>query len=86
MGNKVYIALLICILALCTLSCKKDANPNVDTFKIVKETEKVVVGTTEVTISGTYEYPGKINSIKVRIGIGAQLFGSDLSRNEDHSA
>jgi hypothetical protein len=75
--------ILLAILSLVALfSCKKDTDPNVATFKIVKETEKVIVGTTEVTISGTYEYPGKINSIKVRIGTEAQLFGSDLYATE----
>ena len=59
-------------------SCKKDTDPNMETFRIVKEEEKVVTTTTTATISGTYEYSGKINSIKVRVGTSDQLFGSDL--------
>ena len=78
MKSKVYIALLMCIMALCAYSCKKDTDPNTASFKIVKETEKIVVGTTEATISGTYEYPGTINSIKVRVGTSEQLFGSNV--------
>ena len=82
MRNKVFAALAMCMLFLAVFSCKKDEDPNVVSFKIVKETEKIVVGTTEVTILGTYEYPGKINSIKVRISSDDLLYGSDLFATE----
>ena len=60
------------------VSCKKDTDPNMQTFKIVKEMEKVMPGTTTATITGLFEYSGKINSIKVRVGTNEQLFGSDV--------
>lgn len=79
-----YRNLTICIILglLMCHSCKKDTDPTISSFRIVKETEKIVVGTTEATISGTYDFPGKINSIKVRISTDEQLFGSDIYATE----
>jgi len=59
-------------------TCKKDTDVNMDSFKIVKEVEKVTVGTTTATITGMYEYSGRIDGIKVRVGTSEQLFGSDV--------
>lgn len=59
------------------LSCKKDIDPNVQNFKIVKETEVVTVNTNSATITGTYEYPGTVDGISVRVGTSDQLFGSN---------
>jgi len=78
MSNKVYIALLMCMLAMFALSCKKDTDVNMDSFKIVKEVEKITAGTTTATITGMYEYSGRIDGIKVRVGTSEQLFGSDV--------
>lgn len=64
------------------LSCKKDDDPNMAKFKINKEAEKIEASTTGAVISGTYEYPGKVNSINVRVGISDQLFGSDVHKAE----
>lgn len=69
---------LVFLSLIALVSCKKDTDPNVQTFKIVKEMEKVMPGTTTATITGLYEYSGKINSIKVRVGTNEQLFGSDV--------
>ncbi len=59
-------------------SCKKDTDVNMESFKIVKEVEKVTAGTTSATITGMYEYSGRIDGIKVRVGTSEQLFGSDV--------
>jgi hypothetical protein len=70
---------ILAILSLVALfSCKKDTDVNMDTFKIVKEVEKVTAGTTTATITGMYEYSGRIDGIKVRVGTSEQLFGSDV--------
>ena len=75
-GHSIF--LLLCAFCIGFGSCKKDTDPNMQTFKIVKEMEKVMPGTTTATITGLYEYSGKINSIKVRVGTNEQLFGSDV--------
>ena len=72
------IFLLLSVFCIGFSSCKKDTGPNMETFKIVKEMEKITAGTTSATITGTFEYPGKINSLKVRVGTSEQLFGSDV--------
>lgn len=77
-SNKVYIALLMCMLAMFALSCKKDTDVNMESFKIVKEVEKVTAGTTTATITGMYDFSGRIDGIKVRVGTSEQLFGSDV--------
>ncbi len=75
-GHSIF--LLLCAFCIGFGSCKKDTDPNMETFKIVKEMEKITVETNSATISGTYQYSGKINSIKVRVGTNEQLFGSDV--------
>ena len=74
--RKIAFSVLLSLVAL--YSCKKDTDVNMDTFKIVKEVEKITVGTTTAAITGTFEYSGKINSLKVRVGTSEQLFGSDV--------
>ena len=75
-GHSIF--LLLCAFCIGFGSCKKDTDPNMETFKIVKEMEKITVETNSATISGTYQYSGKINGIKVRVGTSEQLFGSDV--------
>lgn len=70
------------MLLMVSSSCKKDEDPNLTSFKINKESEKVEVDTTEAVISGTYEYPGKVDRINIRVGISDQLFGSDVYEAE----
>ena len=67
------------------LSCKKDIDPNLANFKITKE--YLDVKTTSVSISGSYAYPGKINSINVAVGhrhdfTDAHNFLTDLNGND----
>lgn len=70
--------LLLCAAMLVFSTCKKDTDVNMESFKIVKEVEKVTAGTTSATITGMYEYSGRIDGIKVRVGTSDQLFGSDV--------
>lgn len=74
--NKLFFLFILSLVAI--VSCKKDEDPNMTTFKINKESEKIEAGTTEAVISGTYEYPGKVDRINVRVGTSDQLFGSEV--------
>lgn len=59
-------------------SCKKDTDVNTDKFNINKEKEKVVAEATSATISGTYSYSGKINSINVEYAENEVLLSSAM--------
>ncbi len=61
-----------------TVSCKKDAEVNKDTFKI--ENEKVETTTQSVNITGTYAYSGTIDGITLELGRQADLMDSDAHR------
>ncbi len=78
MKSKSLYLLLVCAAMLVFSTCKKDTDVNMDTFKIVKEVEKITVGTTTATITGMYDFSGRIDGIKVRVGMSDQLFGSDV--------
>ena len=78
MKNKAIALLFIGVFLLAFSTCKKDTDVNMESFKIVKEVEKVTAGTTTATITGMYEYSGRIDGIKVRVGMSDQLFGSDV--------
>jgi len=60
------------------LSCKKDADVNIDTFNLTKE--KVVTDAHSVRMEGSYEYAGKINSIEVKISKNADLSNAENYR------
>jgi hypothetical protein len=60
-------------------SCKKDTDVNTDKFSINKEKEKVVAEATSATISGTYSYSGKINSIEVEYAENEALLSSSTT-------
>lgn len=60
-------------------SCKKDTEVNTDKFSINKEKEKIVVEATSVTISGSYSYSGKINSIEVEYAENEVLLSSSMA-------
>lgn len=62
MKNKLYIAVLMAVLALAALSCKKDPAVNIETFEITKE--NMTIGAKTVNIMGTYSYSGTIDGIK----------------------
>lgn len=47
-------------------TCKKDPEVNIESFEISREV--VTPGTTSVSISGIYEYPGKIDAIRLSVG------------------
>ena len=66
MKNKLYIALLMCILAMAAHSCKKDPDPNIQSITI--EREYFQYTPTAVTVSGVYAYDGKIDGIKMQVG------------------
>ena len=78
MKSKSLYLLLACAAMLVFSTCKKDTDVNMESFKIVKEVEKVTVGTTTATITGMYSFSGRIDGIKVRVGTSDQLFGSDV--------
>ena len=78
MKNKAIALLFIGVFLLVFSTCKKDTDVNMESFKIVKEVEKVTAGTTTATITGMYDFSGRIDGIKVRVGTSEQLFGSDV--------
>ena len=78
MKSKSLYLLLVCASLLVFSTCEKDTDVNMESFKIVKEVEKITEGTTTANITGMYEYSGRIDGIKVRVGTSEQLFGSDV--------
>ena len=62
MKNKLYIAVLMAVLALAAFSCKKDPAVNIETFEITKENINAKAKT--ATITGTYSYAGVIDGIE----------------------
>ena len=61
MKTKTLSILLICTFLLAFVTCKKELDPNIETFEITKE--RAMEGTTTWTIDGTYDYPGVIDGI-----------------------
>ena len=61
MKNKLHIAILMAILALLALSCKKDPAVNIESFEITKE--NMTIGAKTVNIMGMYSYSGTIDGI-----------------------
>ena len=60
-GNKIeFFVMLMALVVVGGLlnACKKDTPVNIETFKIVRETERITAGTTTATITGTYDYSG----------------------------
>lgn len=71
---------LLIICALCALvfgSCHKDPKPNEETFKILKEKEKITVGTDWATFKGEFAYSGVVDSMWLRVGIEEHFYGSE---------
>ena len=64
--TKVLAALSLMAVMVSAISCKKDTDPNISEFKIVRE--YLDVKTTTATITGSFDYPGKISGIKVAVG------------------
>ena len=74
--NMIY-AFLLALMAF-TVSCKKDAEVNKDTFKI--ENEKVTPSTQSVMITGSYAYSGAIDGITLELGRQTDLMDADAYR------
>ena len=55
--------LLVCAFMLAFVTCKKEPDPNIQSFELTKE--ELAIGTTSATIEGTYSYAGVIDGIKV---------------------
>jgi len=70
-------AFLLALMAF-TVSCKKDAEVNKDTFKI--ENEKVTPSTQSVMITGSYAYSGAIDGITLELGRQTDLMDADAYR------
>ena len=71
------IIVLLSMMLVCMVSCVKDPKPSMEQFQILKEKEKVTVGTDGATIVGEYAYSGGVDSMKVRVGTEEHLYGSD---------
>ena len=64
------------------ITCKKEPDPNIQTFEIIRENP--TVGTTSVTIEGTYSYAGVIDGIKACVSEnGGNVMEFDAELNED---
>ena len=63
MKNKTLSILLLAAFLLAFSTCKKEPDPNIQSFELSKE--DLTVGTTSATIEGTYSYAGVIDGIKV---------------------
>ena len=71
---------LLIICALCALvfgSCHKDPKPNEETFKILKEKEKITIGTDRVSFKGEFAYSGIVDSMWLWVGVEEHLYGSE---------
>ena len=75
MRFKLLILGVLCAFALG--SCHKDPQPNDETIKILKEKEKITVGTDWATFKGEFAYSGAIDSMKLRVGTEEHLYGSE---------
>ncbi len=77
--------LLVCAFVLAFVTCKKEPDPNIQSFELSKE--DLTVGTTSATIEGTYSYAGVIDGIKVCLAengadkgeFDVELEGNDFS-------
>lgn len=58
----------IVVLALLMASCIKDPAPSTSSFQLLKEKEKVTVGTDHVTLIGEYAFSGVVDGMKLRLG------------------
>ena len=74
--NLIYAFLLV--LMAFAVSCKKDTEVNMDSFKV--ENEKVTSMTQSVLISGTYAYSGTIDGITLELGRQTDLMDGDAYR------
>ncbi len=79
MKNSCLLGLFFVLSVFGLFSCKKDTDVNTDKFSINKEKEKVVVEATSATISGTYSYSGKINSIELEYAENEALLSSSTT-------
>ena len=71
------ILVLIALCAFVCASCLKDSKPNGETIQILKEREKITVGTDWATVSGVFSYSGVVDSMKLRVGTEEHLYGSE---------
>lgn len=77
--------LLVCAFVLAFVTCKKEPDPNIQSFELTKE--ELAIGTTSATIEGTYSYAGVIDGIKVCLAengadkgeFDVELDGNDFS-------
>ena len=79
------LSIIIGAILLAFSACKKEPDPNIQSFEITKENK--TVNTTSVTIVGTYAYDGVIDGIKACVSenggdvveFEAELSGKDFS-------
>ena len=70
--------LILGVLCACVFgSCQKAPLPNEATIQILKEKEKITVGTDWAVFKGEYAYPGVIDSMRLRVGTEEHLYGSE---------
>lgn len=69
--------LLVALCAMVCGSCQKEPKPNEETIQILKEKEKVTVGTDWATFKGELAYSGVIDSMMLRVGTEEHLYGSE---------
>ena len=85
MKNKTLSILLLAAFVLAFSTCKKEPDPNIQSFELTKE--KLAIGTTSAMIEGTYSYAGVIDGIKVFLAengadkgeFDVELEGNDFS-------
>lgn len=75
MRSKLLIISALCVMALG--ACQKDPKPNEETFKILKEKEKITIGTDWATFKGEFAYSGVVDSMWLRVGTEEHLYGSE---------
>ena len=77
--------LLVCAFVLAFVTCKKEPDPNIQSFELTKE--ELAISTTSAMIEGTYSYAGVIDGIKVCLAengadkgeFDVELEGNDFS-------
>jgi hypothetical protein len=72
MKTKSLFILLLGAFLLALVTCKKELDPNIETFEITKE--NLTAATTLVTIVGIYDYPGVIDGIKACVSENGTSF------------
>lgn len=69
--------LIVLSLILFLVSCVKDNTPNADHFQILKEKEKLTVGSDHASFEGVFSFDGRVDAMTLQVGKDVHLHGAD---------